>query len=353
MDLVGDMLHATLHGAHRNDVVATQIRPTLPFAADGSPDKLSRLFGRFVHYPRELRRVRRQFDLFHIVDHSYAHLVHALPAERTIVTCHDLDTFRSVLTPELERRSFAFRAMTRRILSGFQHAAHITCDTAATRDAILVQNLVPADRLTVVHNGVHPGLSPDPDPTADDELSYLLHREPRESVELLHVGSTITRKRLDVLLRVFAEARRHRPDLRLLRVGGEFTAEQEVLANSLGIRAYIEVLPRLSPELLAAAYRRVAVLLQPSESEGFGLPIIEAMACGTPVIASDIPALREIGGTAVRFCPVADIPAWTAAALAELTAIPHRAALVKQAGNFTWPGYTARMVEIYQKVIAQ
>ena len=59
-----------------------------------------RLLNRFVNYPRYLRQHASEFDVFHIVDHSYAQLVHELPAARTVVTCHDLDTFRCLLDPE-------------------------------------------------------------------------------------------------------------------------------------------------------------------------------------------------------------------------------------------------------------
>jgi glycosyltransferase involved in cell wall biosynthesis len=353
MDLVGDMLFATLRTNYESNVTPSQIRPRLPFSSSKTPEKLTRLFGRFLHYPRELRRVRNEFDLFHIVDHSYAHLVHELPAGRSVVTCHDLDTFRAVLDPAREPRSFPFRAMTGRILSGLKRAAHITCDTAATRDAIISHNLVSPGQLTIVHNGVHPALRPGGDPTDDAELTQLLHRAPGTTIELLHVGSTIARKRIDILLQVLAAVRQKLPDIRLLRVGGPFTSDQEDLARELGIRPHIDVLPRLEPHLVAAAYRRSAIVLQPSEAEGFGLPVIEAMACGTPVIASDIPALREIGDATIRFCPVGDVPAWTQSVLAALTKPPDRHALLAQARLFSWRKYAASMVEIYERILAR
>ena len=72
-------------------------------------------------------------------------------------------------------------------------------------------------------------------------------------------------------------------------------------------------MPFLEPAVLAALYRRAALVLMPSEAEGFGLPLVEAMACATPVIASDIPVLREVGAEAAVYCAVADVPAWSAA----------------------------------------
>jgi glycosyltransferase involved in cell wall biosynthesis len=360
MDLVGEMLHASLGSQHPDRVTASLIRPQLPFSSGQSPDRISRLFGRFFHYPRELRRIRRNFDLFHIVDHSYAHLVHDLPAERTVVTCHDIDAFRCLIRPEAKRSRF-FRAITGRILAGIQRAAHVTCDTEATRQEILTYSLLPPERLTVVRNGVHPTLRPEPNYDADSQLTRMLGRLPGTATELIHVGSTIPRKRIDTLLNTFADLRQHRSDVRLLRIGGEFTAPQHQLAQSLGILKHIDVLPRIDQKILAAAYRRAAVLLQTSDAEGFGLPVIEAMACGTPVIASDIAPLREVGGAAAEYCPIGDTLQFLHAVLhllKERDDIPstwqlRRANSLNQASRFTWTAYAAKMVEIYDRVSRQ
>ena len=66
-------------------------------------------------------------------------------------------------------------------------------------------------------------------------------------------------------------------------------------------------MPLLDRDELADLYRRAALVLLPSDREGFGLPVVEAMACGTPVVASDIPALREIGGDAAAYCAPGDV----------------------------------------------
>src|SRR5262249_10506668 len=148
----------------------------------------------------------------------------ALPTGRAVVTCHDLDTFRCLLEPERERRPFWFRAMVRRIESGLRAAAAVACDSEATRDALRAYDLVPEERLHVVPTAAHPAYSPEPDLTADTEAARLLG--PRAGPELLHVGSTIPRKRIDVLLEIFARVRQSHPTTRLIRVGGPFTPEQ-------------------------------------------------------------------------------------------------------------------------------
>ena len=160
---------------------------------------------------------------------------------------------------------------------------------------------VAAGRTSVVLNGPHPSCTPAAEPAADVEAARLLGPAGR-TTELLHVGSTIARKRIDVLLRVIAAVRRERKDVRLMRVGGPFTAEQRALVARARPRRVIVVLPFLDRSTLAAVYRRSALVLLPSEREGFGLPVLEALACGTPVVASDIEALREVGGDAATYC---------------------------------------------------
>jgi glycosyltransferase involved in cell wall biosynthesis len=349
MDLVGDMLTRTLSSDHNQQVAPTKIRPTLTGSYHG---KLARFLGRFLRYPNKLKPIEQDFDLFHVVDHSYAHLVHYLRPERTIVTCHDLDTFRCLLDPQQEPRSVPFRIMTGRILSGLKKAAHVTCDTAATRDAILRHGLLPVEKLTVVHNGVAPEFCVTADPKADKHLEQLLGRGQNDCPEILHVGSTIPRKRIDTLLQMFYEVRQAIPKCRLLRIGGPFTNEQLALAKRIGVDAFIDVLPRLDFSLIAAAYRRAAVTVLTSEAEGFGLPLIESLACGTPVVASDIPALREIGASAVRFCPVGEATAF-ARAVVELQKAPiNKSVLVEHAAQFSWSKYAEQMTKIYSKVLA-
>jgi len=92
------------------------------------------------------------------------------------------------------------------------------------------------------------------------------------------------------------------------------TPAQHEQASGLGVAEAIVELPFLDRRELATVYRRAALVLQPSDREGFGLPVAEALACGTAVIASDLPALREAGSIAATYCRVADLDAWTAAA---------------------------------------
>lgn len=130
MDLVGEMLVESLNADSSLNIAAARIRPAMPGRWSHLHPRLhnaDRLLARLYHYPRHIRALRDEFDVFHVVDHSYSQLVHELPQERTVVTCHDLDTFRCLLEPGIERRSWPFRRMAARILAGFQKAARVIC----------------------------------------------------------------------------------------------------------------------------------------------------------------------------------------------------------------------------------
>lgn len=365
MDLVAEMLLDNLQRNHAETLAATRLAPTFRrrFTRDGQTSgalfNADRLMNRLRDYPRWLRNKREEFDLFHIVDHSYAQLVHELPPERTVLTCHDLDTFHCLLNGETERRSLLFRRMTKRIMSGLQKAARVTCDSLSTRDELLFHQLVAPERAVVIPNGVHPSCSAEANPAADAKAAQLLNDSSGASINLLHVGSTIQRKRLDVLIRVFSEVLKEFPGARLVRVGGSFTSAQLNLIESLNLAEHIVVLPSLDRDVLAAIYRRAAVLLQPSEREGFGLPVIEALACGTPVIASDLPVLRETGGDAASYCAIGDLSSWTETVsrlLIERNQQPEEwsrrgAAGIAQAAKFSWAEYAKKMVDVYRQLL--
>jgi glycosyltransferase involved in cell wall biosynthesis len=358
MDLVGEMLVRELQGMDPGLVAATPLRPAMIRAATRIPAlrgvraalNADRLANRHLRYPAWLRRHRRAHDVFHVVDHSYAHLVHSFPAGRTLVTCHDLDAFRCLLDPAGDPRGAPFRAMTRRILAGLQAAGRVVCDSRAVADELLAHGIVERGRVEVVPLGVSPEFSPSPDPEADREAERLLG--PRgAAMELVNVGSTVPRKRIDLLLRVFAAVRGELP-VRLVRAGGPFTPPQRQLARRLGVEGEVAVLPFLDRRVLAAVYRRAALVLQPSEREGFGLPLVEALACGARVVASDLPVLREVGGGAVTFAAAGDEAAWTDAVLARLRE-PRGGcdAGVRHARAFSWAEYGARMLSLYRSVL--
>jgi glycosyltransferase involved in cell wall biosynthesis len=119
------------------------------------------------------------------------------------------------------------------------------------------------------------------------------------------------------------------------------------------------VLPSLSKRILSSVYRRADLVLQPSSAEGFGLPVLEAIACGTPVVASDLPVLREVGGEAVTYCLAGDEQRWAETAiglLAEKRSDPEgwgarRLAGLARAARFSWSRHAETMTGVYRRLL--
>jgi glycosyltransferase involved in cell wall biosynthesis len=232
----------------------------------------------------------------------------------------------------------------------------VACDSKATRREVLDHHLMTPGRTTVIWNGVSLRFTPEASREDDREAARLIGERQPEAIEILHVGSTIPRKRIDVLLRVFAGIREEFREARLIRVSGPFTSSQVDLLHELGLEGAVTVLPFISTAALAALYRRASLVLIPSEAEGFGLPVAEAMACGTTVIASALPALREVGGDAALFAPAGNTAAMTTLALQALrhrqadSAACRRQRSIENAARFSWTEYARRYVELYQSV---
>jgi len=107
---------------------------------------------------------------------------------------------------------------------------------------------------------------------------------------------------------------------------------------------------RLDRVTLAGLYRRAEAVLLPSEAEGFGMPLVEALACGARVFASDLPVFHEVGGQAVLYCPVGDVEVWAEQIEGRLfTAEPFPSLELRlaQAARFTWARHADIIARTY------
>jgi glycosyltransferase involved in cell wall biosynthesis len=233
----------------------------------------------------------------------------------------------------------------------------VICDTASIRDELVTGGLVARDRLAVIPLGVDRVFFTARDEAAERTASRVAP-VPAGAVEILHVGTTADRKRIDVLIRVFAALSRDFPELRLTRVGEPLTRSQQHLLRETGVDDRLIAVNGVDEATLAALYRRAALVLQPSSREGFGLPVVEALAAGTPVIASDLTVLREVGGEAIEFCKVGDVAAWTEKAamlLRERRDAPLPWGVRRERGReharrFTWERFANDTVDVYRDV---
>jgi len=233
---------------------------------------------------------------------------------------------------------------------------------ARTADAIVVPTRAVAEEIeryvgpqrpvVVVGEGVSRALTA----PADADARAVALRLPEEPF-LLTLATIEPRKGLDVLLEAMADLRL--ADVPLVVVGQPGWGGIDVQARSadLGISGRVRLLGRLPDADLAVVLDRAAALVSPSRAEGFGLPVLEAMAAGVPVVSSDAPALVEVGGGATVTVPVGD-----AAALADaLAGVLGDAALRRRlaeagrrrAADFTWEKAARRLWELYEQVAAR
>jgi D-inositol-3-phosphate glycosyltransferase len=209
-------------------------------------------------------------------------------------------------------------------------------------------------RLTVVPAGVDlDRFGPAPSPT----------RRPGPP-RLLFVGRLQPLKGPDVAVRILAEVRRHLPDARLRIVGGASGAgagatgpdDLRALAAGLGVADGLDLEPALAQTDLVRRYRDADVLLVPSRSETFGLVALEAQACGTPVVAADVPGLEAVVGAGGTLVPGHDPVDHAAAVVRYLTdpAVARRAAVagVASARAASWERTVDRLLAVYGDLLA-
>lgn len=281
------------------------------------------------------------------VVHSPHYTLPLLTRRPVVVTLHDATFFSS---PELHLRTKAvfFRAWTR---FAVRRAAHLVVPSAATRDAVVAATGAEPDRMTVVHHGVdqrrfHPVGSAEAErvrATLDiGDLPYVAF-----------LGTLEPRKNVPALVRAWARACEHvdrPPALVLAGARGWDDAVDGALAE---VPAHLTVrrpgyLPLDDlPGFLAGA----TVLAYPSLGEGFGLPVLEAMACGATVLTTRTLSLPEVGGDAVAYCGTDE--GEIAEALRELLDDPRRRerlsrAARERAAGFTWEHAARAHLEAYE-----
>lgn len=291
----------------------------------------------------------RDFDIHHVIDHSYAHLMHRLPPERTVITCHDLYIYERLKTS----RNPLFQAMCRHILSGLDRARWVICVSRFTAAALAASGLASQARVRVAYNGIDPAFRLLP----REKLAAVAARfSLTKGAKIIHVGDCHDRKNIETLLAVVAGVRLHCP-VTLIKVGGTFSPTQQGLIARLGLSDHICHLHGVCLEDLVALYNLADVCVFPSWLEGFGFPVLESMASGTPVVASDRSSLPELVGTAGLLADPADAGRFVAMVLRVLEDPELRADLTRrglaQAALFTWRNHAREVLDVYEEVLAE
>jgi glycosyltransferase involved in cell wall biosynthesis len=238
-----------------------------------------------------------------------------------VVTIHDLSFERDPSVMSLADR-LAFKAMVPR---SARRAAHVLAVSERTKEDVVDLYAIPPTRITVTPHGVDPAFGP-----GDGSGAYVLL-----------VGSVEHRKHP-----LAAADAASAVGLPLVVAGPvrDAALARELERRGAKVRGYVD------QQQLAELYRGAACLLMPSRYEGFGLPVLEAMAAGTPVVAAPDPALREVAGEAAIFVEPELLADGLRQALAERDRLV--AAGLERARHFSWEDTARRTVDVYLEVLA-
>jgi glycosyltransferase involved in cell wall biosynthesis len=303
--------------------------------------------------PRQQWTVRRAVareaaDLYHS---PYYLMPYALPC-RTVATIHDLIPARFPESLPRPRLAPLFNLLIR--LCAWR-ADHLIVDSDATRDDLVHDRIGAPERMTRVHLGVDSRFRPQP----VDEVSRYGQRAGLARPYLLYLGINKPHKNLAALLRAWAllpEPLRQEHMLVLAGPQDPRYTKDRVLIELLGIVESVRWIGRVPEEELPLLYAGATGLVFPSLYEGFGLPILEAMACGVPVACSDASSMPEIAGDAALLFDPANVHAMAAALGQLLSDATLRAGLtdrgLARAQAFTWERAAAETLQVYRRVLA-
>jgi len=287
---------------------------------------------------------REGVDLFHGLDHVGLPL-RGRPVP-SVLTVHD--TF-PIDHPEwftAKHRAVVRFALPRAV----RRATRVITPSRAVKDSLLRLGWIDADRIDVVPEGCEERFSPAAAPLDDLRRRYGL---PRRFV--LFVGTAEPRKNLSRLLRAFAALPNRDVSLVLAGSAGWHSAELSASIAELGLTDRVHRTGFVDDRDLPDLYRAAELFAMPSLDEGFGLPLLEAMGCGVPVLCSDAPAVQETVGDAACIVSPASVPQMTAALEQLLGDEQLRRSLREQglarARSFSWSEAARRTIDVYRRAL--
>jgi glycosyltransferase involved in cell wall biosynthesis len=294
------------------------------------------------------RRARKdRVDVFHEPHYT-------LPVgmkDSSVVTIHDIIHLRFPQFFGKFQRLYSHSM----IWHSLRNSRFVIADSEYTKKDILSTFRTPPDKIKVIHLGVGEQYQSLGD---RDRIEEFRKRFRIDRPFVLYVGNVKPHKGIDTLLSAFNVVWR-KEDLDLVLVGGSIRQDPllQSLAVEFGMEDRIKELGRVKDDDLVTAYNAAEMLVLPSRYEGFGLPALEAMACGTPVIVSDAASLPEIVGNAAIVFKVGSVGELADGFLRLRKEVSMRQEMVMKgidhATKFTWTETAAQTVAIYDQIVGQ
>ena len=287
-------------------------------------------------------------DLFHATEH----LLPRLRRIRSVFTLHDL-IFRFDPGSHLPLNRIYLNTMMPRFLRAAD--AVIAVSECSQRDAMRLYG-TPADKVHVIPEGVDARFKP----VASQQVAQVRDKFHLPEHFVLCVGTLEPRKNYSLLFEALATCREQGHSAWPLIIAGKPGWLYEPILqriNDLGLQDLVRTTGFFPDEDLPALYNAATLLAMPSRYEGFGLPVLEAMACGTPVVCSNTSSLPEVAGEAALLVPPDDVRAWTQAIARVWNEGALRAQMrargFAQASYFTWERAARLTSDLYVHIAGQ
>jgi glycosyltransferase involved in cell wall biosynthesis len=300
-----------------------------------------------LNIPIPIQVFTGSLDLFHSTDFVLPPVQQEIP---TLLTIHDLSFIHYPETFTSQLRNYLNKVVPRSV----SRATHILADSKATKHDIAAIWGVAPDKITVLYSGVSPHFQPTNDQKSVEELRarYNLGTKPY----LLCVGTVQPRKNYQMLIRAFYEVAQQFPH-NLIIAGGKGWLYDQILAEieEQDLNDRVRFIGFVDEHHLPALYSEASLFLFPSVYEGFGLPLLEAMACGVSVVSSNASSLPEVVGDAGMILPPNDTARWTETMIKLLGDSKPRTALIAkgflQARKFSWNEAAQKLQQIYRHLL--
>lgn len=312
-----------------------------------SPLWFARLWHR-AQLPLPVEVFTGRIRLYHATDFT---LPPVLPGTRTLLTVHDLSFVRAPETATPVLKAYLDRIVPRSV----RRADHVLADSQATKNDLIELYGTPPDKISVLLSGVNPEFAPVTDPAARKEACqrYNIPEHPY----ILSIGTVQPRKNYARLAQALAALGPEWQDVHLVIVGGRGWLDSPIYQTvaDLGLNERIHFVGFARDEDLPAIYSAATGLAYPSLYEGFGFPVLEAMACGIPVVTSKVSSIPEVAGDAALLVDPYDVDDLTDALRRLLADSQLRGDLVKrgfeQAARFTWAQAAQQLKNIYDRML--
>jgi glycosyltransferase involved in cell wall biosynthesis len=313
-----------------------------------SPKWLARLWHR-ARLPFPVEIFTGRVHLYHATDFV---LPPTLPSMRTVLTVHDLSFVRVPEAASPSLKAYLDKVVPRSV----ERAHHIFADSQATKNDLMALYNTPAEKITVLLSGVDARFRPITDSSVilTTRNKYRLGSRPY----ILSVGTVQPRKNYVRLVEALSQLRRSGFDVSLVIVGGKGWLEAPIYSaiRDLGMSDDVHFTGFADEADLPALYSGALCVALPSLYEGFGIPVLEGMACGTPVITSNVSSLPEAAGDAGLLIDPYSVEDMTEALRRVIEDTELRTNLISKgfahAARFTWDASAAHLREVYSRLIA-